>query len=669
MKDLTEKEREFIIERLQADEDIPDDFREKLFPVDQKEYELRYAGKMRKEDILADKDGTFAVPLQIEKIYNGKRKRFQDDWRNMLVFGDNLQFLKTIFKDEDPLIKGKVRGKVNLIYIDPPFATIADFEGNVGQKAYSDKAKDAEFIEYLRKRLIVAKEILSENGSIFIHLDQRKVHYVKTITDEIFGENNFKNEIVWKRTSAHNDAGKFGVNCDYIIYYTKGSSYVWNQLFSVYSEKHLNRFRHQDEDGRKWTDSPLTAKGLKGGGYEYTYKGVTGYWRCPPETMKKLDKENKLYFTNKGGLRVKKYLDELEGIPLQALWDNIDPINSQSNERAGYPTQKPEELLERIIKIATDEDDIVLDFFAGSGTTAAVSEKLNRRWITCDIGKFSFYTIQKRLLTIQDSRSLENSKKKYGEKAKVFMTVNTGMYDLAKMKELNRERYIEFVLELFEVTPKKLRKRGFEFQGERKDGYPVLVWEYSSEHNLDEEFLESLYKALGKSLGGRIYIIAPINAVDFIGDYHQIENTRFYFLKIPYQVIQELHNSKFEKIRQPRSKSNLNDLENAVGFHFGLPPEVKGSFKRGVLTIKEFRSNFKDEAKNNDFENFETLSMVVVDSDYDGIDFKMTDCYFVDEFSDTNGVLTRKIENSGKSVFVIYIDIFGNEAKEAFNTK
>jgi site-specific DNA-methyltransferase (adenine-specific)/adenine-specific DNA-methyltransferase len=171
--------------------------------------------------------------------------------------------------------------------------------------------------------------------------------------------------------------------------------------------------------------------------------------------------------------------------------------------------------------------------------------------------------------------------------------------------------------------------------------------------------LESLRNTLGGNADKRIYIIAPINAVDFIGDYHEIEGVRFYFLKIPYQVIRELHNAEFEKIRQPKSKSNLNDLENAVGFHFGMPPEAKSQFKNGVLTIKEFYSNFKDEAKGDDFENFETLSMVIIDADYNGKDFNMTLPLFNDEIERVNGTLKITLENYGDTIFVIYIDIFG----------
>ncbi|MDR0604187.1 MAG: site-specific DNA-methyltransferase [Bacteroidales bacterium] len=636
-KGLSEKEREFLMERLANGTSIPDDFKEKLFPAAQKEYELRYAGKMRKEDLLSDQDGTFAVPLQTEKIYNGTRKKFKDDWRNMIVFGDNLQFLKTIYKNEDALIKDKVKGKVKLIYIDPPFGADSDFEGSAGQKAYTDKAKDADFIEFIRRRLIVAREVLAEDGSIYVHLDWKKDRYVKIIMDEVFGERNFRNDIIWCYREREASKEFYNRKHDTIFFYVKSQNYIFNpdSIREHYSEVTIRKFKYLDSDGRK---------------YRLRYKDGRN---DPPEETEDT---------------YRQYLDEQEGA-LPRDWFELPIINQASNERTGYPTQKPEALLERIIKASTNEDDIVLDFFAGSGTTAAVAEKLNRRWIMCDIGKYSFYTIQKRILTIADSKSLENPKKKYGKPAKNFVTVNTGVYDLKKMQELNREKYVEFVLGLFEVESKKFTRRGFTFHGERKDGYPVIVWEWKDSHHVDMPFLQSLHDTLGKSAGKRIYIIAPINAVDFVGDYEEIGDTRYYFLKIPYQIIRELHAAEFEKIRQPRSKSNINDLDNAVGFYFGLPPDVKHCFKKGKLTIKEFRSNFKDEEKGRAFDNFESLSMVIIDSHYDGENFVMSQCVFSDEIERIDESLQITIENHGDMMCIIYIDIFGNEAREVIKIK
>lgn len=691
---LSKYEIQDLIERLQQEESIPDDYKYKLFPTKQKEYELVYGGKMRKEDVLANEDGVFPVPLQEGKIFNGTRESWEDGWRNMIVFGDNLQFLKTIYENKDPLIKDKVKGKVKLIYIDPPFATEEDFNTNNGQKAYIDKKKGADFVEFLRRRLILAREVLAIDGSIYVHLDERKIHYMKTILDEVFGENNFKNEIIWKRTSAHNDSGKYGVNIEYLLYYNKSDNYIWNQLKFIYSEKHLQRFRFKDSDGRVWTDGPITAKGLKGGGYSYAYRGIDGYWRCPISTMKNLDKANKLHFTKKGGIRIKKYLDELDGTPIQALWDELDPINSQSKERVAYPTQKPECLLETIIKASSCEGDVVLDFFGGSGTTAAVAEKLNRKWITCDIGKLSFYTVQKRILNIQKSKSLGNPKKKYEKQAKSFITVNTGHYDLEKVFKLKNEEYSSFVLNLFEIEPAKKKISGIKIDGERKDGYFALIWPYweFEDASVDEEYLHDLHSNIGKKVGDRIYIVAPASYVDFISDYYEIDNIRYYFLKVPYHIIKELHKVEFKKFRQPQSKKNINDLEDAIGFHFMKQPEVETevstSTKEVKISIKKFHSDFSEDEKGQELENLESLAMVLIDKDFDNNAFDMDEYFFAEdllpkkksEIEDENiGAELKKTKEinlppipkkeCGKNMMIIYIDFYGNEFKEKFQIK
>ena len=631
MKNLTLEEREFLIEQLAKGSSIPDDFKEKLFPTTQKEYELRYAGKMRKEDLLADQDGTFAVRLQVEKIYNGKREVFADGWRNMLVFGDNLQFLKTIYKNEDPLIKDKVKGKVKLIYIDPPFGTAGDFSNDTGQKAYTDRAKDADFIEFIRRRLIIAREILADDGNVFVHLDTKKSHYIKLILDEVFGENNFKNEIIWHFSDGTAPNGAFKRKTNVIYFYSKTTSNKFNKI------------------------------------------------RVPvlnPDRYDKVDENGDFYFEDGHNKTLKKYYLK-DGMIADNVWifitnKDLRQLNSQSYERKShnYPTQKPEKLIERIINSATDEDDIVLDFFGGSGTTCAVAEKLGRKWISCDIGKYSFYTQQKRLLNIQESKNLDNAKQKYGKLAKTFVTINTGIYDLAKMQELNQDKYIEFVLQLFEVTSKKSTKKGFTFHGERKDGYPVIVWDYlnSQNSNLDIFFLENLHQTLGKSVSNRVYIIAPANAVDFISDFYEIDDVRYYFLKIPYQIIKELHPKNFAKIRQPQSKTKINDLENAIGFHFSLQPDVESSFENEKIIITKFSSNFREEDTNKTLQNFESLSMVVIDDNFNGEDFMMSHCIFRDDIAESDNNLQIPLEKFGEKICVIFIDIYGNEFKQVLKT-
>lgn len=367
---ISKYEIQDLIERLQKGENIPTDYKCKLFPTKQKEYELVYDGKMQKEDVLANEDGVFPVPLQVEKIFNGKRGTWKDSWKNIIVFGDNLQFLKTIYENKDPLIKDKVKGKVKLIYIDPPFATEKDFKSKEGQKAYTDKTKGVEFVEFLRRRLIVARELLSKDGSIFIHLDHRKSHYIKIIADEIFREASFRNNIVWCYSGGGVPKKELPKKYDDILWYSKSPiNWTFNPIYGAYSEGTVQRGR--------------TA--IKGKNAELNSNGtIINNW-----------------------------------------WSDVKKITSPTDyEKLDYPTQKSEELLSRIITLCSNKNDIVLDFFAGSGTTASVAEKLNRKWISCDIGKLSFYTVQKRILNIEKSKSLENSKKKYDKQAKSFVTAN-----------------------------------------------------------------------------------------------------------------------------------------------------------------------------------------------------------------------------------------------------
>jgi site-specific DNA-methyltransferase (adenine-specific)/adenine-specific DNA-methyltransferase len=656
MKDITIQEREFLMECLAKGTNIPDDFQEKLFPTSQKEYELRYAGKMRREDLLADQDGTFAVPLQVEKIYNGERKKFDDGWRNMIVFGDNLQFLKTIYKNEDPLVKDCVKGKIKLIYIDPPFGTSSDFESDSGQKVYSDKAKDADFIEFIRRRLIVAKEILAEDGTIYVHLDAKKSHAIKLILDEIFAGYKFA-EIVW--LCGLMGSGKFYPKAHETIFCYKKQHAVFYPPQRLGYSKRITMALAKDKSGWYYTRGKESS-----GGSDYLKTYICDDPNLTKDEAIKRANEN----------RPQTAWDVWIGKEDLAKTFNDLPVGTYAYtqiENVGYPTQKPEMLLKRIIESSSDVGDIVLDFFSGSGTTAAVAEKLNRRWITCDIGKYSFYTIQKRLLTIEKSKDLDNKQKLYGKPAGTFVTVNTGMYDLEKMQTLNKEKYVEFVLQLFEVNPKKTTKKGFTFHGERRDGYPVIVWEYwkHKESNLDLPFLENLRQSLGKGIGKRIYIIVPANAVDFISDFYEIEDTKYYFLKIPYQIIKELHAKNFAKIRQPQSKTKINDLDNAIGFHFSLQPEVESVFEHGEIIIRKFFSNFREEETNKELANFESLSMVVIDEHFNDKDFIMSQCLFCEEIQKVEDTLHIPVQNYGEKICVIYIDIFGNELKEVIQAK
>lgn len=640
MKNLNKNDIEFLIECLKSGKEIPAEYKYAIFPTKQKEYELAYAGKARKEDILADNEEAKAVPLQIEKVFNGtKYPLAAKDWHNLLVFGDNLQILKTFYKNEDELIKGKVKGKVKLIYIDPPFATENDFKGDKGQKAYSDKAKGAEFVEYLRRRLIVARELLADDGSIYIHLDEKKSHYIKIVMDELF---KFQREIVWRIgwLSGYKTKAKNWIrNHDVILFYTKTDDFLFNKEYIPYPADYVRR------DGAK----------PEGDGY-----AIEDTWNS-------------------------NEIDQMNSIQIMSF----------SDEKTGYPTQKNENLLARIIKSATNEGDLVLDFFCGSGTTLAVAEKLGRRWIGCDIGKFAIYTTQKRLLEIGDSKDLVNPKNKYGKIAKSFGVVTSGLYDLGKIFALKKEEYIIFVKRLFEVDEAKIKSiGGVNLDGKRREFYVKIFpyWEVKNA-SVDEKYLQELHKNLGAKIDGRMYIIVPANNVHFINDYHQIGDVRYYFLKVPYQIIKELHKVQFKKLRQPQSKKQINDIDEAIGFHFIRQPEVKSEIKatKGKITlkIKKFESAYDQDETGEKLKNFESLAMVLVDLKYNGEQFLMSKYFFAqdllgghdDEDEKSDDEIRKELQKRkeiviefdstecGKEVVAIYVDIYGNEFREVFKLK
>ncbi|MDD6379573.1 MAG: site-specific DNA-methyltransferase [Prevotella sp.] len=316
--------------------------------------------------------------------------------------------------------------KVDLVYIDPPFASGADYAKKVyvrrnpkiakalkaaeqdlnseemrtfEEKMYGDIWDKERYLNWMYENLMAIKSVMSDNASIYVHLDYHIGHYVKILMDEIFGEDNFRNEIIWKRSTAHNDSTGFANLHDSIFYYSKGSDLYFKTPLVPYSDEYIDKYYNKvDADGRKYLDRDLSAKGLKGSGYSYVWKGKNGYWRCPLSTMERLERENRIYYTSNGTPRYKQYLDEMEGVPAQDLWLDIFAVNSQAGERVDYATQKPEALLERIINASSDKGMVVADFFGGSGVTAAVANRLGRRFIHCDVGINSIETTRDRLI-------------------------------------------------------------------------------------------------------------------------------------------------------------------------------------------------------------------------------------------------------------------------------
>ena len=340
---------------------------------------------------------------------------------NTLYYGDNLYILREHIPSES----------VDLVYLDPPFnsnrsynvlfkdesgqnadAQITAFDdtwhwGPAAEQTFHELASQAtirvsKMIDSLRQfigenqmmaylvmmaaRLVELHRVLKSTGSIYLHCDPTASHYLKIILDVIFGAENFRSEIIWKRQSAHSDAVGYGSVHDTILYYSKTSNFIWNDIYQPYEQEYIDTYyRYADSDGRRWMSDNLSAAGLSGGGYEYEWKGVKRLWRCPIDTMKRLDDEGRIFYTKNGVPRRKRYLDESKGIPVQDLWTDLESLRSWMKERLGFPTQKPFGLLERIILASSNPGDIVLDPFSGCGTSIAVAQKLNRKWIGIDI--------------------------------------------------------------------------------------------------------------------------------------------------------------------------------------------------------------------------------------------------------------------------------------------
>ena len=732
---LTKVQKEYIIKLLQEGKELPEEFKYLLFPTKQKEYELVYAGKIRKEDLLANEDGVFPVPLQIDKVFNGERESFDDGWKNMIVFGDNLQFLKTVYENNDPLIKDKVKGKVKLIYIDPPFGTGDEYDGNKGQSAYSAKRKGADFIEFLRRRLILAREILADDGVIVVRNAYNFGHYVKIILDEIFSKENFINEIIINRKrKSMGSRKKYEIANEYLYIYSKTKEYFFeNQVAkkplskikwtSFLSQEERNpkervllgltfippkgqHFSLKQEKAEKLLKEHFLRIKHKPSGaiFYYSESGNddTFYKKISTKGKNAFKYQDITVDTEVYGVREIKEIEKFqnckpEEFKIEYLTRDEEKVTNDwtdipsYTDTMGYPTENSEQLLKRVIKSFTQSNDLVLDFFAGSGTTAAVAEKLGRRWIAVDIGKFAYYTMQKRILQIEHSKDLENPRKKYGKKARSFMTARLGIYDLKQALDLEWKEYLKFIAELFEFEIKEFEVAGFKFEG-KKGEYPVKVFDYIrfKDASVDENYLKNIDSVVGSRLNGRVYIVAPANYVDFIQDYYQIGDIRYYFLKIPYQVIKELHKIPFKKLRQPQSKKNVNDLEEVIGFHFIRQPEIKSELKIEdnvvKLIIKEFRSQYYKDEEGKILDNFETLSAVFIDKSYNGKHFEMDEVYFADELlpkkskkkevdikkelkniQDEGLVIEMDKKDVGDKVMVIYSDIYGNDFIEILN--
>ena len=387
--------------------------------------ELRWTGKRPYKS-------TQYYPAQLRETYGEE----QNGWMNKIFWGDNLQVMSHLLKE--------YRGQIDLVYIDPPFDSKADYKKKIDvkgvgkaesdsstfeEKQYGDIWTNDEYLQFMYERLMLLKELLSEKGSIFLHCDWRKSHFLRCILDEIFGSDCFCACISWRAMTSSGYKGKSSLGRSHadILYYTKKKGGgIYNPYFLPLSENMLKRYTHEDPDGRKFKDSNLG--------------NVTA------ETVERLRKEGKLYVTANGTPRIKHYLDEADGIYADDVWTDINTTNSQANIQTGYPTQKPEELLKRIISIASNPDDIVFDCFMGSGTTQAVAMKLGRRFIGADINLGAIQTTTKRLVGIANEL---NSQMQEETKYTGFEVYNVNNYDFFR----NPVEARDLLIQALEIQP------------------------------------------------------------------------------------------------------------------------------------------------------------------------------------------------------------------------
>ena len=388
-------------------------------------------------------------------------KDYPKDWKNLLIWGDNKLIMSS-------LIKQGWAGKINLIYIDPPFYTGADFtvRTNIGkeeiekepsiieERAYRDTWSGgiASYLKYMYERLVLMRELLTENGSIYIHLDQHVSHYVKVMMDEIFGYENFRNEIIWFKKREGSGTSNLPTEYQNILLYKKGSKPIWNPPRRGYNPSTLKNI-FKDENGWYYT----RGRGKDPRGALKTY--ITNNINLSKEEVIKMATSN-----------------DYEGALIGDLWDDINNVQNYD-----YPTEKPELLLKRIILASSNPGDIVADFFCGSGTTLAVAEKLGRRWIGADLSKFAIQVTRKRLLDIHNSKDLLNEGKLYNKPARPFELWNIGNYETVYWQE-RQDEYLAFMLKLYQAQP----LTGFRYIHGRKGDRAVHIGPLNAPVTMEE---------------------------------------------------------------------------------------------------------------------------------------------------------------------------------------
>ena len=471
--------------------------------------ELIWEGKYNEDRQLAA-PSRVSLPFQtIETVNQSAQERQMSltanqrgasgEWRNRLIWGDKKYVLPSLLEE--------FAGKVDLIYIDPPFATGADFSYKtkipnyeaagssldleyypnlIEQIAYRDTWGGGldTYIKWMYETLVLLRELLSESGSIYVHCDDTASHYLKLLLDELFGSNNFVNEISWHRSQTRSSISrKYRRAHDVILFFGKSLQYQFEMQYRELSETSKDLYNGVDARGY-YQLVPLLVSGRRNGETGLPWRGVDPnqrgrdgmHWVTTHNNLDKYDNENRIHWPDRAGgaPRLRYYLDDNQGVPLNDFWDDVALIHSQSTESLSYPTQKPEALIERMIKASSNEGDLVLDCFVGSGTMAAVAENLGRRWIAADMSRFAISTTRKRLLSLENLRPFHvQNLGRYERQAWQGAEFNSG----AAIRE-----YRDFILKLYRAEP----VQGYEWLHGARSGRMVHVGEVDAPVAVDD---------------------------------------------------------------------------------------------------------------------------------------------------------------------------------------
>ena len=620
--------------------------------------ELLWADKYDKfekgERVLTEKPN---LPFQVVETINKPRikggiiaslfpedewpKDYPKDWKNLLIWGDNKLIMSS-------LIKQGWAGKINLIYIDPPFFTGSDFTirtklgderiekepSIIEERAYKDTWSGgiASYLKYMYERLVLMRELLAENGSIYIHLDYHVEHYVKVMMDEIFGYENFRNEIVWNKGFRGTESKDIYQHAhDIILWYSKCEKYIWNQVGQPYRDEDFKRYNKIDEKGQIYA------------------------------LIKRRRTDGTVYYG-------KTYPKE-EGKRIDDVIDHIAVMASTAEERVGFDTQKPEDLLKAFILTSSNPGDIVADFFCGSGTTLAVTEKLGRRWIGCDLSKFAIQVTRKRLLDIHNSKDLQNeNKKEYGNPARPFELWNIGNYETVYWQE-RQDEYLTFMLKLYQTAPltgfrylhgrkgdrtvhigplnapvtmEDVEKVVIECRNNNFNKADILGWEWSYEVN---ELAKTSAKKNGIDL--KLIQIPSVNEIK-----SSLVGFDLQLLKVPEQIIErELTKYiKFPEVAYLEIENKVNGNEVVLKItDFQLSPTAE---------LAEIASKVKDSR--------ELIDYWAIDWDYKEDTFhNQWQSFRVKKNPRVDYQAIHKYENVGNyEIMIKVVDVFGNDTNK-----